>query len=165
MKSALFGILFFLLASSMVHAQSGQLVQTDRFTGVIFSGENYNSPEMLKNLGYAVGEDVIGVWTPTNDDVLALETALVTALQAMSRWEAPEILASLRQYLRQYLGVVVKGQRLILANFDRCSQLEDGQLEASFIPFLPEDGGSCFLEVLFDPATQTFPRIYIHGQA
>jgi hypothetical protein len=165
MKPALLSILFFLLVSSGVYSQQGQLVPTDRFTGVIFSAEDYNSPEMWQTLGYAVGEDVLGVWTPTKEEVMRLETALITMLQTMSREEAPVILASLHSYRRQYLGVVVKNQRLLVANFDRCSEFEEGQLEASFIPFLPFDGGSCFIELLFDPVTKTFQRVYIHGEA
>jgi hypothetical protein len=162
MKPALFSLL---LCLSIIQAQEGQFVPTELFTGVIFLGEDYNSPEELKNLGYGLGEEVTGAWTPTIEDVMNLETALVTTLQTMSRWEAPEILASLNQYRRQYLGVVVKNQQLIMANFDRCSKFEEGQLEASFIPFLPEDGGSCFIELLFDPAIQNFLRFYIHGEA
>jgi hypothetical protein len=163
MKPALLNVLFFFgLLNGMVHAQSGRLVPTDGFIGVIFSGEDY--AEMVETLGYAVGENVVGVWTPTNEDVLMLETAFTGYLNDTKDARASEILSKLHEYKRQYLGVDLKNQHLLFATFDGCTDLSSEKLVEEFIPFLPLDGGTCFIELLFDPAAKTFYRVYIHGE-
>ena len=53
----------------------------------------------------------------------------------MSRAEAPDILNLRNDYKRQYLGIVVDGKRLIVANFDRCSIFAEEQLERSLFLF------------------------------
>ncbi len=158
-------LLFFGLASSTLHAQSGQLLQSDGFSGVIFSAEDYASSEMLKTFGYAVGEDVVGIWTPTNEDVLVLETAFTAYLTETKDVRAGEIINELLEYKRQYIGVELKDQQLIFATFDACTDISDEELVKEFIPFLPEDGGICFIELLFDHVAKSFYRIYIHGGA
>jgi hypothetical protein len=166
MKPALFNVLFFFgLVSSTVHAQSGQLLPTDLFTGVIFSAEDYDSSDMLQTLGYAVGEDVVGVWTPTNEDVLLLETTFIIYLNESEGARANEVLTRLHEYKRQYLGVELKDRRLIFATFGACTEISNEELVEEFIPFLPLDGGTCFTELLFDPVAKSFYRVYIHGEA
>ncbi len=125
------------------------------------------SEEEMDALGYWVESDNVlsDVWLPSLEEIEMLESTFIKTLQAMSRAEAPTILGLQNDYKRQYLGIVVDGKRLVVTNFDRCSIFAEAQLEAYFIPFLPEDGGSCFIETLFDPATKTFKQFYIHGEA
>jgi hypothetical protein len=165
MKPVFLSILFFLGLSSMVHSQQGQRVPTNQFTGAIFSGEDYDSSEVLKNLGYAVGEDVMGVWTPTNEDVLALETGFTTYLSETTDARAEEVLTGLHEYKRQYIGVELKDQHLVFAAFDACTTASDEELLEELRPILPLDGGTCFIELLFDPTAKSFYRISIHGVA
>jgi hypothetical protein len=166
MKLTLGSVLFFFgLVCSITKAQSGQLVPTDRFTGVIFSAKDYGSKDMLQTLGSALGENVVGVWTPTNEDVLTLETAFITYLNEPRNARAKEVLTKLHAYKRQYIGVELEDQDLVFATFDACTDLSDDELIKELIPFLPLDGGICFIELLFDPKTQTFYRVYIHGEA
>ncbi len=125
------------------------------------------SSDEMKSIGYLAGtnEHLSEVWLPSIEEIGMLEARFVTTLQAMSRWETPEVLASLNEYRRQYIGVVINDQRLIVASYDRCSAFEKGQLEAYFIPFLPNDGGSCFIETLYNPVTLKFESFNIHGEA
>jgi hypothetical protein len=163
MKPVFLGILFLLGLGSIVHSQQGQLVLTDQFTGVIFSAQDY--AEMVETLGYAVGENVVGVWTPTTEDVLRLETTFTTYLNDTKDSRADEVLTRLHDYKRQYLGVELKDQHLIFATFDACTDLSSEKLVEEFIPFLPLDGGTCFIELLFDPTAKSFYRVSIHGTA
>jgi hypothetical protein len=168
MKLSLFTCLICLaLLGSAVHAQAGQLMPTDLFTGVVFSGEDYSFPEMLQNLGYGVGEDVVAAWTPTAEDVLGLETAFIIYLKETTDARASDILNKnrLHEYKRQYIGVDLKDQHLIFATFDGCTNITDEELVNEFITFLPNDGGICFIELLFDPVAKSFYRLYIHGEA
>jgi hypothetical protein len=155
----------FLLLLSLIQAQEGQLVPTELFTGAIFSGEDYNSPEELKNLSYIIGKEVIGTWTPKNEDVLTLESTFITTLQTMSRQEAPVILERLSDYKRQYIGVKLLDQHLIFATFDSCTDMSHEELTQRLMPLLYEDGGICFIEVLFDLKAKTIYHLYIHGEA
>jgi hypothetical protein len=157
--------LLFMLEVNNVMAQQGQIVPTDDFAGVIFLAEDYSSAEVLKNLSIAIDDQVGQTWTPQVEDIYTLESALATTLESMSRQEAPEILQYLPDYARQYIGVVVKAQQYIFATLDRCTDITSEQLQENFIPFLPNDGGTCFVEVLFDPKKKTFLRLYIHGEA
>jgi hypothetical protein len=103
------------------------------------------SDEEAQTLSYAgTGEAVTDVWLPTLQDIEVLETTLLETLQGMSSYQAPEVLARINEYRRQYIGVVINGEKLIIANFDSCSTFEEEQLEAQFLVVLPTDGGRVF---------------------
>jgi hypothetical protein len=144
---------------------SGELLKKMPYQAARFPVRDL-SEEELKMVSYAgTGETITEVWLPEIEDIEALETALTETLQTMNRYEAPEVLAVINEYQRQYIGVVINGEKLIIANFDRCSTFEQGQLESQFVSVLPMDGGTCFLELVFDIESKTFPRFYIHGEA
>jgi hypothetical protein len=152
-------------AASNCPQASGELLKNVPYAAARFPVRDLNEDE-LKMLSYAgTGEAITEVWLPELETIEALETTLVETLQTMSRYEAPEILAAINLYRRQYIGVVINGEKLMIANLDRCSEFAEGQLEAHFIPVLPMDGGSCFLELVYNPESKTFIRFYIHGEA
>ena len=146
--------------------QEPPLVLTNQpFTGVVFQPER-GTPELLEYLGYGVGQNVDDVWTASEEDALDLEAALKARLEAMKDdYYGKEVLEHYDDFNRQYIGVVVEGKRYIFATYDRCTELSLEDLTANFIALLPADGGSCFMELLFDPETSTFVRFNIHGEA
>jgi hypothetical protein len=164
-----------ILALGMMLSQAKQIELADamgeRLGNVPYEAARFPirnlSQEEMKTIAYLVedGKVLSEVGLPSLEEIKSLEVTLTETLQAMSRAEAPVILDLLNDYKRQYLGIVVDETWLIVANFDRCSIFAQGQLEASFIPFLPEDGGTCFIETLYNPALKTFERFYVHGEA
>jgi hypothetical protein len=149
----------------------GALLGNVPFIAARFPVGNYvYTPEDLKTISYAgTGEEVSDVWLPNLEDITALETAFkatLTSKATMKDYDPyKEALESYNTYQRQYMGVVINDNKFILANFDRCSEFEKGQLEAYFISLLPSDGESCFIETLYDPKTRAFARFYLHGFA
>jgi hypothetical protein len=168
-------LLLWLLSNALVLAQDcdvkecnrprGELLKDVPFQAARFPLADY-SEEDLKSISYGgTGEEISALWLPTEADLEALENALQTQLAAPDDERYPEVLEFYNDYRRQYIGVVINNQKLIMANFDRCSSFETGQLEADFISVLPLDGGTCFLELVFDPKSKTLPRFYLHGEA
>jgi hypothetical protein len=168
-------LLFCLLSNVLVLSQDcnvkecdmprGELLKDVPFQAARFPVTDY-SKEDLKNVSYGgTGETVSAVWLPTEADLEALENALQTRLATPDDDRYAEVLEFYNDYRRQYIGVVINNQKLIMANFDRCSSFAEGQLEANFISVLPMDGGTCFLELLFDPESKTFTHFYLHGEA
>ena len=155
-----------LLIGTACAQQEPPLVLTNQpFTGVVFQPER-GTPELLKYLGYGVGETVDDVWAASEEDALGLEAALKERLETMTdSYYGKEALEHYGDFNRQYIGVVVEGKRYIFATYDRCTELSLEDLTANFIALLPDDGGSCFMELLFDPETSTFVRFNIHGEA
>ncbi len=147
-------------------AQPPSRVLTNQpFTGVVFQPER-GTPELLEYLGYGVGQNVDDVWTASAEDALGLEAALKERLEAMTDdYYGKEVLEHYDDFKRQYIGVVIEDQRYLFATYDRCTDLSLEDLTANFIALLPADGGSCFMEILFDPETHEFIRFNIHGEA
>ena len=104
-------------------------------------------------------------WTPTAEQVVELESKLSDYLKSTAPARAPELWKKLDQYKRQYVGIVVEGRRLIYANF-----ICDGVIKESFRdwksrPIQVDDGGDCFFEVDYEPATGQFSELMVHGEA
>jgi hypothetical protein len=134
------------------------------FVGVLFQA-GQATPDLLESLSFGVGQPVESLWQASEETVIGLETALKLELAAKNDYYPKEVLEHYDEFKRQYIGVVVQDKNLIFATFDRCTELSLKELTAAFIPFLPMDGGSCFMEILFDPAMNEFIRLYIHGEA
>jgi hypothetical protein len=135
-------------------------ITTDTMDGVIFAGEN------AKDAGveFDFSEPIIDYWTPTEADVAALEAGLVPFLES----EIPQdhynrrILERLDLYKRQYFGLTLQaGQPVIYANFF-CVDEFDYWLESLVFVM---DGGECFFQLVYDPATAEFSRLRINGMA
>ena len=147
------------------YAQPSRILANQPFTGVVFQFTK-ETPELLEYLGYGVGQDVDDVWAASEEDALGLEAALKRRLETMTDNDyGKEVLEHYDDFKRQYIGVVVEGQRYIFATYDRCTDLSFEDLTANFIAMLPVDGGSCFMELLFDPETDTFVQFNIHGSS
>ncbi len=128
------------------------------------------SAEDLKHVSYAgTGEEVTALWLPSEAELAHFEEALLNVLTAKTTGKDydpyREVLEHYNDYKRQYIGAVLNSENVIIATFDRCSEFEKGQLETHFISTLPMDGGSCFLELVFNVKSKSFTRLYIHGEA
>lgn len=135
-------------------------ITTDTMDGVIFTGTNAEGA----GVGFDFNEPIIDYWTPTEADVAALEAGLPAFLES----EIPpdhynrRILERLDLYKRQYFGITLEaGQPLIYANFF-CVDEFDYWLESLVFVM---DGGECFFQVLYDPATAKFSRLRVNGMA
>ena len=103
-------------------------------------------------------------WMPTNENIKSLEGNLPKiAMMKPDNWRGEIRIGHPDAYLRQYVGVIVSGRKLVYVNaFCR------------LIPPPPDwrdhlhavmDGGSCYWQVLFDPGSQEFSRLTVNGTA
>jgi hypothetical protein len=169
MKSRIFVLMIVLMAavsgcSLLDFFYTGQAenirITTATMDGVIFTGENAEAA----GVGFDFSEPIIDYWTLTEADVAALEAGLPTFLES----EIPpdhynrRILERLDLYKRQYFGITLEaGQPLIYANFF-CVDEFDYWLESLVFVM---DGGECFFQLLYDPASAEFSRLRVNGFA
>ncbi len=105
------------------------------------------------------GEKAEGFFTPDDTLISAIEGALPMFLGSSEDQRAQTITPKLDGYKRQYVGVVIDGQRMVFGNFFCNTKLSVKQ------PQLVDDGGSCYFNVLFDVGSRTFPKLRINGDA
>jgi hypothetical protein len=147
----------FLVSCAGPKPETNQLIVTDNFEGIIFAGA---SAEQM-GLAIIIGETIDDYWTPSRDDVLAFEQRLGPYLQQAVPQTYPDLLRDLSAYRRQYIGILVHGQRVIFANFFCNAYHTDWQHKIVFVL----DGGSCYFEVKYDVQTDAFYDLSIHGEA
>ena len=139
---------------------TNQVIVTDSFEGVIFAGASAKQMDLEAMIGFF--ETIDDYWTPSRDDVLAFEERLGPYLQQAAPPQTdPSPLSDLNKYRRQYIGILVDGQRVIFANFFCNGHHTDWQHELVFVL----DGGSCYFEVKYDVQTGAFYDLSIHGEA
>ncbi len=136
---------------------ANQLLVTDTFEGVIFAAASAERAG-LETLVY---ETIDGYWTPSRDDVLAFEQRLGHYLQQAAPQTYPGPLRDLSTYRRQYVGILVEGQRVVFANF--FCNADDTDWKREIVAVL--DGGSCYFEVKYNVHMGTFYDLSIHGEA
>jgi hypothetical protein len=138
---------------------TNQLIVTDSFEGVIFAGASAKQMDLEAIIGFS--ETIDDYWTPSRDDVLAFEQRLGPYLQGAAPQAGPGALKDLNEYRRQYVGILVNGQRVMFAIFFCNAYDTDWQHEIVFVL----DGGSCYFEVKYDVQTGAFYDLSIHGEA
>ncbi|MBZ0293184.1 MAG: hypothetical protein K8L99_11520 [Anaerolineae bacterium] len=135
-------------------------ITTSLYEGVIFTATNTE----VAGMGYEFNDPIVEYWTPTGPQIETRESGLIDLLQAEitpDRYEY-QILDDLAAYKRQYFGITfADGQHLIYTNFF-CVDEFDYWLAS---PVFVMDGGECFFQVLYNPATQTFSDLRINGYA
>ncbi|MGA2832046.1 MAG: hypothetical protein ABSE55_03145 [Terracidiphilus sp.] len=133
--------------------------QEQRFV-LLPASEARNLAEMYPKDG---PEKINGSWQPTKSQIESLEANLhhVSDLKSFGapkseRIEHPE------QYFRQYLAVVRDGQNLIYINsFCQIQNISNWRNHIAIVM----DGGTCFWQARYDPATERFLNLYINGRA
>ena len=103
-------------------------------------------------------------WTPTEADVRPVEEGL----RRRSPSDGERLPAGLLGYCRQYLGIVVKGRRMVYVNGFSAGHIRDftgGEWDWHRRPVLVDDGGDEFFDVTYDPRERRFHGFSFHGYA
>ena len=107
-------------------------------------------------------------FTPTEAEVAAFEAKLPDFLRAKAkpnRGGAPPLADRMAKYLRQYVGLVESdGKRRIWGNFfcEYFGHADGGWRKEGFVV---KDGGDCYFNVKYEPATGAFSALMINGDA
>lgn len=107
--------------------------------------------------------ETIEYWTPSEADILALESGLYPYLQtnqALFYLGVPTE-QELNSYFRQYMGLLVKGDKFIYANYFCRETSIDWKKELVFVM----DGGACFFQFKHDPEENLFFDLRVNGEA
>ncbi|MBI5294459.1 MAG: hypothetical protein HY869_03210 [Chloroflexi bacterium] len=128
---------------------------------IAFSADKAQTDKMLDWLFPAEAE----YWSPTEADVHALEDGLPAYLQenqsAFHMTESP-VWEQLEEYNRQYVGIVLDGQKVIYANY-LCRIGAETEWKEQFI--FVADGGACYFQFKFDASTGRFFDLLVNGEA
>jgi len=144
--------------NSKSEEQTNRLVRTSSFEGVIFTQQN---AELLNRI---LGDNTISAyWTPSQADVIALESGLNNYLQSVATRfpQGPPSEERLSEYHRQYLGIIEEGRRVIYANYF----CEDGNQDWENQFVMVQDGGICFFQLKFEVGTSRYYDLQINGEA
>jgi hypothetical protein len=134
-----------------------QKIKVGKAEGAIVPAER--AAEFVKAL---TGSDRKEYWTPAKEDVARLEEKLEFHLRKVSDKRSPALWSKLRDYKRQYAGIVEGGRRKIYANFFcNNAKITDWKMR----PVAVEDGGDCFFQIKYDIEAGTFSDLYINGEA
>ena len=148
-------VLQFLLACSA----SPQSIEGERW--VIFSAEQAREQGLGDWL--VTNGETLEHWTPSENDVLALEDGLDAYLQNNPDrfYGGTPVWESLDDYNRQYIGMVLDGKKIIYANYF-CDSIEtDWRKDFVFIM----DGGDCFFQFKYDVDSAEFFDLQVNGVA
>lgn len=172
-------------ADALAKETGGIADSLDPAYGHVFAG---SSAQRLA--GTLIGSgDLGGTWDPSSAQIRELESAL--ALELIRRLNAlpgeafprPKV----RDYYRQYAGIILKGQKLIVINGFYKSHVEyttawlsDHRSEAElaafpaearnknywqFVPVVVLDGGEHYFNAYYDPAHHRVTSFQFHGYA
>ena len=141
------------------------LVETPEYTGVIFS--ETRAPEW----GFWFDPASTGFWEPSVDDVTRAEKRIRQFLVAAQddpdlhfylKANAPIILEKLEEYRRQYVGIIVDGEKRIWCNFFlHVHEFPDWKRDPVFVL----DGGNAFWDIEYVLDKDECINFKVHGEA
>jgi hypothetical protein len=141
------------------------LIETPEYTGVIFTRKGALEFSFLFN------QASVGFWEPSVKDVSSAERCIKQYLESMrddpeldARPEAHAafILENLGRYRRQYVGIVVNGERRIWIN---AFFAEDSYPEWQRRPVYVLDGGNYYWDIAYVLPTDACIDFHVHGEA
>jgi hypothetical protein len=112
---------------------------------------------------FLFGDESIEYWTPSEQDVIAIEDGLIPYLeQNAERFYVRDIPVweRLDDYNRQYIGILVDGRRIVYANYF-CDSVVDWEKEFVIVM----DGGDCFFQFQYDLDTAEYFDLQVNGSA
>lgn len=137
------------------HLSHDRIVSGDGYTGAIFPENEVATlvqPQFITQLD--------GAWTPTPAQIATMEAAMPAFLEASGEF-SDRAIGRLPEYIRQYAGVTLDGRDLIFVNAFCDGAEQDWTTEPVFVM----DGGDCFFQVRYDPATAQFVNLMVNGDA
>ncbi|HKU52107.1 MAG TPA: hypothetical protein VJQ25_06555 [Nitrospira sp.] len=104
-------------------------------------------------------------WTPSEDNVLALENGLGSYLEQSNsesfNQQPLPIWERLDEYNRQYIGILLDNKKVIYANYFCDSSQIDWRKDFVFVM----DGGDCFFQFKYDVDSAEFFDLQVNGNA
>jgi len=178
-------LLYSMAAAALGKEPRGAADSLDPECGYVFAG---SSAQRLVNI--LIGsEDRGGTWDPDSAQIIELESALTQELRRRlsalpgTAFPRPRV----RDYYRQYAGIFLKGQKLIVINGFYKSHVEyttawlaehrsEAELAAfpaearnknywHFVPVVVLDGGEHYFDAFYDPAHNRISNFEFHGYA
>ena len=149
-----------MIASILIFLFTGAQGQQERRFVLLPASEAINLARMYPKKG---PERIDGGWQPTQSQIETLEANLPHVSDLRS-FGAPkgETIDHPEQYYRQYLAVIRAGQNLIYVNaLCHVQYISDWRDHIAIVM----DGGHCFWQAWYDPATEKFLTLYINGRA
>jgi hypothetical protein len=98
-------------------------------------------------------------WNPSPDQIQKLESLLPQYVRHGTD-QNPNIPGNV-EYHRQYVGIVVKGKRLIYGNFYPASVSD--YFDEKSTPVVVCDGGASFWGIVFEPESSVFLDLQVNG--
>jgi hypothetical protein len=129
-------------------------------SAVVFAGDK--ALELAEPCSRAAPSPIDGTWTPTEDQIAALEPALSRYVTERLRADWPNDAISAENYLRQYGGLIINGRRVIVINGFQQSAAGDLDTWRSF-PMVICDGGPIMFGAEYDPETREFQNFAFNG--
>jgi hypothetical protein len=123
--------------------------------------------------GWVYDDTLFPYWTPTAEVVAAAESRLPAFLRSfppnlgepeadwLQRHSAPLILPKLREYKRQYSGILLEGRLALFINLF----LDRGMENWVTTPVDVDDGGYYYFQVVYRPEEGDFVRFWVNGEA
>lgn len=112
-------------------------------------------------------EDVRGwygdfdAWTPTVEDALKVDEAVIEYLRMNSLEAAPDLIDRIPAYNRQYEGLADGEKRLIHVNLF-CIDVPLERMISQ--PFIVRNGGDCFVDAIYDVAADEIIEFFVHRE-
>ncbi|MGO9336623.1 MAG: hypothetical protein ACLPY1_03850 [Terracidiphilus sp.] len=108
-------------------------------------------------------EKIGGSWQPTKVDLDGLESNLpqISSMKVLG-WDSKIHIDHPDRYFRQYVAVLVAGRREVFVNAFCDGQSFPDWRERLVVVI---DGGTCYWQALYDPATKQFSNLMINARA
>jgi hypothetical protein len=141
------------------------LIETPEYTGVIISKDG------ASEFSYLFDEASTRFWEPSIDDVSRAEECIRQFLVSVQhdpkldtdqKEDAAFILKNLGEYRRQYVGIVVDGEKHIWCNL---FFFDDSFPNWERVPVDVDDGGNHFWQIEYVLLKDECINFYVHGEA
>lgn len=151
-------------ATVTTQSSGNTLIETPEYTGVLISKKG------ASEFDYVFNEPPPEYWQPSVSDVSKAEECmkkfLVSApddptLDASRKYNAVFILDNLEKYRRQYVGIVVDGEKRIWCN---AFYADDSYPDWMRLPVWPLDGGNYHWDIEYVVPRDECINFYVHGE-
>jgi hypothetical protein len=149
--------------STVPKSPDNTLIETPEYRGVVFSKKR------ATEFGFLFDTASTDYWEPSVNDVARAEACIRRILVSVQddakdyrREHAAFILENLGNYRRQYVGIVVDGEKRIWTN---AFFSDDSHPDWMRSPVYVLDGGHHYWQIDYDPLKDECTNFYVHGEA